>query len=105
MKYKQLLYGQFCALKYNIALRGSYFPSHGFLVCCSIVILLMYKVLSIVLFELFKAIVCVWCGSAGNNKVVRWCSGGVVVCKVINRVLIILLVWIILWIELWMVGK
>ena len=42
---------------------------------------------------------------AGNNKVVGWCGGGVVTCKVINRVWIILLVWIILWMELWMVGK
>lgn len=37
-----------------------------------------------------------WCGSVGNNKVVRWCGDGVVVCMVVNRVWIILLVWIIL---------
>ena len=24
-----------------------------------------------------------WCGSAGNNKVVRWCGGGGVVCRVV----------------------
>ena len=45
------------------------------------------------------------CSSVGNNKVVRWCGGGVVTCKVINRVWIILLVWMVLWMELWMVGK
>lgn len=26
---------------------------------------------------------CVWCGSAGNNKVVRCCGGVVVVCMVV----------------------
>ena len=57
------------------------------------------------MFEGFKVVgVCRVVG-AGNNKVVRWCGGGVVTCKVINRVWIILLVWIILWIGLWMVGK
>lgn len=44
------------------------------------------------------------CGSAGNNKVVRWCGGGVVTCKVINKVWIILLVWIILWIRCGWLG-
>ena len=58
MKYKRLLYRRFCALKYNIALQGSIFSSNGFLVCYGITILFMYKVLSIVLFEPFKVIVC-----------------------------------------------
>ena len=35
-----------------------------------------------------------WCGSAGNNKVVRWCGGGVVVYKVV----------VVLWIVWYLVG-
>ena len=38
------------------------------------------------MFEGFKVVgVCRVVG-AGNNKVVRWCGGGVVTCKAINRV-------------------
>ena len=28
------------------------------------------------MFEGFKVVGVVWCGSAGNNKVIRWCGGG-----------------------------
>ena len=98
MEYERLSNRRFCALKYNIVLQGSIFSSNGFCVCC-ITILFIYKVLSFVMFKGFKAVGVVVCGSAGNNKVVRWCGGGVVVYKVINRVWIVLLVWIILWIE------
>ena len=38
---------------------------------------------------------------AGNNKVVRCNSVGVVIHKVIGGLWMVLLVWIILWIELW----
>ena len=58
MRYKRLADRRFCALKYNIVLQGFIFSSNGFLVCCGITILFIYKVLSIVLFELFKVIVC-----------------------------------------------
>ena len=43
MEYERLLNRRFDALKYNIVLQGSYFSSGGFLVCCSIVILFIYK--------------------------------------------------------------
>ena len=58
MEYERLLNRRFCTLKYNIVLQGSIFSSNGFLVCCGITILFIYKVLSIVLFEPFKVIVC-----------------------------------------------
>ena len=62
--------------------------------CCCVVILFMYKVLLYVMFEGFKAVV--WCRvcSAGNNKVVRWCGGGVVIGRVVR----------LLWIEWYLVG-
>ena len=50
------------------------------------------------MFKGFKVVGVCGVVGAGNNKVVRWCGDGVVTCKVINRVWIILLVWIILWI-------
>ena len=56
MECKGLLSRRFCALKYNIALQDSYFSSNGFLVCYSIVILFVYKVLSVVMFEGFKVV-------------------------------------------------
>ena len=63
--------------------------------CYSIVILIINKVVSLAMFEPFKVVgVCRVVG-AGNNKVVRWCGDGVVTCKVINRVWIILLVWMV----------
>ena len=98
MRYKRLLNRRFCPLRYNIVLQGSIFSSHGFLVCYSITILFVCKVLSIVLFEGFKVVGVygVWCGD--NSKVSR-CSVSVVVSKVINRVWIILLVWMVLWVE------
>ena len=72
MKCKGLSNRRFCTLKYNIALQGSCVSSGGFCVCCSIVILFIYKVLSIVLFEPFKVVVlscgAVWCKD--NNKVI-----------------------------------
>ena len=45
MEYERLSDRRFCALKYNIVLQGSYFSSNGFLVCCGITILFIYKVL------------------------------------------------------------
>ena len=52
-------------MKYNIALQGFIFSSNGFLVCCGITILFIYKVLLYVMFKGFKAVgvVVVWyCG-------------------------------------------
>ena len=63
MEYERLSDRRFCALKYNIVLQGSIFSSNGFLVCCGITILFIYKVLSIVLFEPFKVIVLSSCGT------------------------------------------
>lgn len=57
------------------------------------------------MFKGFRVVGVVSCGGAGNNKVVRWCGDGVVTCKVINRVWIILLVWIILWIRCGWLGS
>ena len=45
MEYERLSDRRFCALKYNIVLQGSIFSSNGFLVCCGITILFIYKVL------------------------------------------------------------
>ena len=72
---------RFCALKYNIVLQGSIFSSNGFLVCCGITILFIYKVLSFAMFEPFKVVGVVVCGSVGNSK--GWTCGagtGVVGC-------------------------
>ena len=63
MKCKGLSNRRFCALKYNIALQGFYFSSNGFCVCCSIVILFIYKVLLDGMFESFKVVGVVVCGS------------------------------------------
>ena len=73
MEYKRLYNRRFCPLKYNIVLQGSIFSSGEFCVCCSITILFIYKVLSIVLFEPFKVIGVVVCGVAckDNSKVDR----------------------------------
>ena len=56
MEYERLSDRRFCALKYNIVLQGSYFSSGGFLWCYGIIVLFMYKVLSIVVFKGFKAV-------------------------------------------------
>ena len=48
----------------------------GSFVCCSVVVLFVCVVLLCVLFEPFTVMLLLWCGSAGNNKVVRWCGGG-----------------------------
>ena len=63
MRYKRLSNRRFCALKDNIVLQGSIFTSHGFLVCCSITILFVCKVLLDVMFKGFKVVgvVVVWC--------------------------------------------
>ena len=106
MKYKGLSNRRFCPLKDNIVLQGFIFSSNGLLVCYSITILFVCKVLLDVMFKGFKgALVCrvVWC--AGNNKVVRWCGGGGVIHKVIKGLWIVLLVWMVLWMGLWMIGK
>ena len=63
MEYERLSNRRFCALKYNITLQGFYFSSNGFLVCCSIVILFIYKVLLDGMFESFKVVGVVVCGS------------------------------------------
>ena len=51
--------------------------------CCGIVILFIYKVLLDERLKPFTVMLLLWCGSAGNNKVVRWCGGGGVVCRVV----------------------
>ena len=56
----------------------------GSFVCCSVVILFVCVVLLCVLFEPFKVVGVVPCGSAGNNKVVRCSSVGVVIHKVVG---------------------
>lgn len=56
MKYKRLYNRLFRALKYNIALQGFIFSSNGFFYCYSIVILFVYKVLSVVMFKGFKVV-------------------------------------------------
>ena len=92
-------------MKYNIVLQGSIFTSHGFLVCCSIVILFIYKVLLDVMFKGFKAIVlCCVVACKDNNKVT---SAGTteLLTRLLIGLLIVLLVWMVLWMELWMVGK
>ena len=72
MEYERLSDRRFCALKYNIVLQGSIFSSNGFLVCCGITILFIYKVLSFAMFEPFKVVGVVVCGVAckDNNKVI-----------------------------------
>ena len=96
MEYERLSDRRFDALKYNIVLQGFYFSSGGFCVCC-IIILFIYKVLSIVLFEPFKVVGVVVCGSVGNSKgwtcgagtgVVGCCAGLVdsLECCVVDRV-------------------
>ena len=80
MEYERLSDRRFCALKYNIVLQGFIFSSNGFLVCCGITILFIYKVLSIVLFEPFKVI------DAGTTELLTGLLIGV---------LIVLLVWMV----------
>ena len=82
MECKRLSDRRFCALKYNIVLQGSIFSSGGFCVCCGITILFIYKVLSIVLFEPFKVIVCVvwYCGKIARLDAWRWSAGAVGCC-------------------------
>ena len=67
----------------------------GSFVCCSVIILFVCVVLLCVLFEPFKVVGVVSCGSAGNNKVVRWCGVSVVIHKVIGRLWMVLLVWMV----------
>lgn len=45
-----------------------------------------------------------WCGSVGNNKVVRCNSVVGVVCRVVVVLWMVLLVWIILWIRCGWLG-
>ena len=77
MEYERLSDRRFCALKYNIVLQGSIFSSNGFLVCCGITILFIYKVLLYVMFKGFKAV----CGAGvvckDNDKVVECSNNGV----------------------------
>lgn len=60
MECKRVSDRRFCPLKDNIVLQGSIFSSNGFLVCYSITILFVYKVLFIVMFEGFKGVVLLW---------------------------------------------
>ena len=53
--------------------------------CCSIVILLIYKVLLYVMFEGFKVVGVVSCGVCGDNSKVVVCGVSVVIHKVIGR--------------------
>ena len=66
-------------MKYNIVLQGFIFSSNGFLVCCSITILFAYKVLSIVMFKGFKAML-LSCGvvMCKDNSKVNRCGVSVV---------------------------
>ena len=89
MEYERLSNRRFHALKYNIALQGSYFSSGGFCVCCGIVILFIYKVLLDERLKPFTVMLLLWCGSAGNNKVVGCNSVGVVIHKVIGGLWIV----------------
>ena len=83
MEYERLADRRFCALKYNIVLQGSIFSSNGFCVCYSIVILFIYKVLSIMMFKGFKVVGVVVCGSVGNSK--GWtCGAGTVGCGLVR---------------------
>ena len=84
MEYERLSDRRFCALKYNIVLQGSIFSSHGLLVCCGITILFIYKVLLDERLKPFTVMLLLWCGSAGNNKVVRCNSVVVVIHKVVG---------------------
>ena len=88
-------------MKDNIVLQGSIFSSNGFLVCYSITILFVYKVLFIVMFEGFKAmLLCCVVACKDNNKVIGAGTTELLTGLLIG-LLIVLLVWIILWIELW----
>lgn len=78
MKHKRLSNRRFCALKYNIVLQGFIFSSNGFLVCYSIVILFVYKVLSVAMFK--------------GVKVVGVC--GVVVQEIIRLLDGVVMVWL-----------
>ena len=88
MEYERLLNRRFCALKYNIVLQGSIFSSNGFLVCCGITILFIYKVLSFAMFEPFKVIVCHSVAVWENSKA--------------GRVVLVLVLWAVV-LGLWMV--
>ena len=79
MEYERLSDRRLDALKYNIVLQGFYFSSNGFLVCCGITILFIYKVLLYVMFKGFKAV-----------GVVH----DVVACKDNNKVIDAVLVWL-----------
>ena len=61
----------------------------GSFVCCNVVILFVCIVLLCVLFEPFKVMLLLWCGSAGNNKVVRCNSVVVVIHKVVGGLWIV----------------
>ena len=85
MEYKRLSDRRFCALKYNIVLQGSIFSSGGFLVCCGITILFIYKVLSIALFEPFKVVgVVVW----QCVKIITRLLGVIVLLQLSTRLLV-----------------
>ena len=61
----------------------------GSFVCCSVVIL--FACCCVVLCDNRDLQGCcvVWCGSAGNNKVVRWCGVVVLIHKVIDDLWIV----------------
>ena len=60
-EYERLSDRRFCALKYNIVLQGFIFSSGGFCVCCSIVILFIYKVLLDKRLKPFTVMLLLWC--------------------------------------------
>ena len=91
--------------KYNIVLQGFIFTSNGFLVCCSITILFIYKVLLDVMFKGFKAVGVYSVVACKDNNKVTDAGATVLLTGLLIGLWIILLVWIILWIGLWMVGK
>ena len=84
MEYERLSDRQLDALKYNIVLQGSIFSSNGFLVCCGITILFIYKVLLYVMFKGFKAVGVCGVACKDNSKVDR-CRDNGVINRVVNR--------------------
>ena len=86
-------------MKYNIVLQGSIFSSNGFLVCCGITILFIYKVLLYVMFKGFKA-VCVYGVACKDNSKVDRCRNNGVINRAVNRVVDSLKGWLVgLWIK------
>ena len=71
----------------------------GSFVCCSVVILFAYVVLLLCDNRDLQGCCVVLCGSAGNNKVVRWCGG----VGVVYRAVVVL--WTVWYLVGWVVDK